>query len=217
MSGLFKKWFGKEDEQSARPPLSHPKDLQKGDVIRFAFLPQEELTNQRFEVEAITTYDFEDEMVTSFTIKGESGKTFFLSVEEESGDTSIAVSRKLNRKQIRELFDEEAFAEVFEEGAGTEVTTQAIPAGLENWIGESYTEEEDCEKGFYLEGDYREQPLPKYQDEAGEPLEYYLLMDEEETFGIDIEVYSGGDTEVNATIYLTLSDIAEMWPREQGN
>ena len=110
--GFFDKMFGK-DEEGVLPLLQHPKDLRVGDIIKFAFLPQDDLTNQRFEVIEVNTYDFEDEMTTSFSLKGESGNIIWLSAQNEDGEEYLAVSKKLTRGQVTTLFDADAFAEVF--------------------------------------------------------------------------------------------------------
>jgi len=208
--GFFDKMLGKNEEE-VRPPLQHPKDLCVGDIVKFAFLPQDDLTNQRYEVIEVNTYDFEDEMTTSFSLKGESGNIVWLSAVNEDGEEYLAVSKKLTRGQVTTLFDADAFAEVFEEGAGTQLDRIETPEGFEEWTANHYTEIEDCSHGYYHKGDYRNTELPKYEDES-ESLEFYLLEDDDEDYAVEIEVYKGGDTEVYAVVYLELSAIDELMP-----
>ncbi|MFQ5535406.1 MAG: hypothetical protein ACE5EM_11360 [Sphingomonadales bacterium] len=209
--GVFDTLFrgrGKEDQRSA---LEHPRDLQLGDIVKFGFVAQADLSNSRFEVTAINTYDWRDGTDTVFILKGERGNIVWVQVVEEDGDEHLAISRKMTRAQVETLFDPEAFATVFEEGAGTELDARAVPDGFENWTAARYAEMEDCTPGYYHEGDYRARELPKYEDEAT-GLDYYLLIDDSEQFAIEIEVYTAGDTEVSATIYLEPNVIDELWP-----
>jgi len=66
---FISKVFSKKDAPS-RPLLEHPKDLQLGDLIKFRFLPQQDISNQRFEITEINTYDFKQQAYTVFTLQG---------------------------------------------------------------------------------------------------------------------------------------------------
>jgi len=201
---------GKGDAETIRP-LNHPSELDKGDIIKLSFLDQQDLSNKRFEVDDVNTYDFKGEQSTSFTLKGESGEIVFLSVERKNGKEYLAFSRLLKRSEVLELFDEQDFASVFDEGANTRLERRAAPASFEDWTAAQYVEEEDCSQGYYHEGDYRNRSLPRFEDESSS-LEYYLLQDPHGDFAIGIEVYESGETEVSAIIYLDIPTIAELWP-----
>ncbi len=201
---------GKGDSEAIRS-LNHPADLDKGDIIKLSFLDQQDLSNKRFEVDDVNTYDFKGEQSTSFTLKGESDECVFLSVRRNNGKEYLAFSRLMKRSEVLELFDEQDFASVFDEGANTRLKRRAIPAGFEDWTASEYVEEEDCSKGYYHEGDYRNRSLPRFEDESCS-LEYYLLEDPHGDFAIEIEVYESGETEVSAIAYLDMPGIEELWP-----
>ncbi|MDQ6967146.1 MAG: hypothetical protein Q9M14_00505 [Mariprofundaceae bacterium] len=204
--------MGKDDDGlEAAQPLNHPSQLNVGDIIKMSFLDQSDLSNKRFEVKAVNSYDFGSDPEISFTLKGESGKVFFLTVCSDNGEEKLSFSKIMKRAQVTELFQEQAFGQLFNEGADTRLERQAIPTGFEEWTAASYVEEEDCLKGYYYKGDYRKQPFPRFEDESS-GVEYYLLEDPEKAFAIEVEVYASGETEVSATLYLDLSAIEEMWP-----
>lgn len=214
---IFSRGYKNNNENINRVSPTHPDDLEIGDIIKFAFTDNDELSNQRCEVIAINSYDFGGELGSSFTIKSDKGQTYFLAVAGEDGEDYIAISKKLKRSEVNQLFDDTEFSSVFDEGATAKLTRKSdYPAELEKWTAPSYYESEDCVRGYYHKGDYRQEGLPKYED-SGEQLDYYLLEDDDESFAIEIEVYGNGETEVCVAIYLDLSDIEEYWPAGHGN
>jgi len=210
-------WFGtlfgkNSGEVEAVRSLSHPSQLNTGDIITMSFLNQQDLSAQRLEVTDVNSYDFDNRAEPSFTLKNDAGDVFFLSVENDNGKECLSISRLLKRKKVLELFDEAAFAEIFNAGAGIKLNRREnISSTLMEWTASQYIEEQDCTNGYYYEDDFRNRPLPLYEkDSCG--LQYYLLEDANGDFAIEIEVYSDGETEVSATVYLPMTSIEEMWP-----
>jgi len=205
--------FGKKNSESeAVRSLTHPSDLNTGDIIKMAFLDQEDLSTQRLEVTDVNTYDFENKAEPSFTLKNDAGKVFFLSVENNNGKEYLSISKLLKRKKVLALFDEAAFAGLFHAGAGIKLNRRAdFPSSLEEWTAPQYIEEQNCTNGYYHEGDYRKRPLPQFEKDAC-GLQYYLLEDPDGDYAIEVEVYADGETEVSASVYLPMTSIEEMWP-----
>jgi len=205
--------FGKKSgEVEAARSLTHPSQLNSGDIIKMAFLNQQDLSAERLEVTDVNTYDFGNQAEPSFTLKNDSGDVFFLSVKNDNGQECLSISKMLKRKKVLSLFDEADFAAVFNAGSGIQLSRRDdIPSSLQEWTASQYVEEQDCRNGYYYEGDFRNRSLPQYEkDSCG--LQYYLLEDANGDFAIEIEVYSDGETEVSATVYLPLTSIEEMWP-----
>jgi len=192
--------------------LDHPKDLGLGDIVKFGFLPQEDLSNKRLEVIEVNTYDFRGETSTSFTLKSETGAVVWLTVTNEDGEEYLSISKKVNRAEVTQTFLDEDFGQVFNEGVGLKLARQEETRDLTNWTADTYIKTEDCSKGYFHKGDYRERTLPKYEDES-ESFDFYLLENTTEEFFIEIEIYEGGDTEVYMGVYLDLSSIDELWPK----
>jgi len=215
MSGIFKKWFGKDDEVQ-RGALTHPKDLEIGDIIKFSFLPQRELSATRFTVTEINTYDYENDNVTEFLLSGENRFQIFMSVDNDGGEEYLSISRKLTKKEVSELFDNAQIADIFSEGHSELNRQPTAPKNLETWTSDYYSEDIDCRVGFYHEGDFRNKETPIYEEES-ERLEYYSLTDDTDEFAIDVEIYNEGETEIYATIYLEISSISELMASNEGN
>ena len=82
--GIFRNPFKKKGLNK----LEHPKDLMIGDIVKFSFLSQPDLSNKKFEVVEINTYDFKHDVSTQFSLKGEGGNIIFLVAENEDGYSS---------------------------------------------------------------------------------------------------------------------------------
>ena len=65
---IFAGIFHKEKHNKIRK-LAGINDLQLGDFVEFTLIPQSELANKRFEVNAISGYDFDGSPQPSFTLQ----------------------------------------------------------------------------------------------------------------------------------------------------
>ncbi len=203
------------DMVASTPPvrqLETPDDLQQGDIITFRFLPQESLSGKSFQVMGIDTLDFKQGRFTVFTIQGENRHPLYLTECINGEERYLAIRQKINRAIVDKLFSLEAFSTILDEGYGEELkTVTASIEQLEGWLAESYHKAIDCRKGYRHSGDYRNRVLPRYEDES-QGFDYYLLMDKTEAFGVEIEVYDEGESDVYIALYLPLSVIESLWP-----
>lgn len=212
MFGFFKNALrGVMISSSVERNLQTPDDLQIGDIITFRFLPQATLSNKNFQVSAINTTDFKQGSSTIFTLKGESSQPFYLALCNHQGEKLLSIRQKINRKTVDQLFGLEAFSVVFEEGEYPELVLMQTPENLKKWVAEGYYKTIDCRKGYCHAGDYRNRPLPSFEDEST-GFDYYRLLDKTENFGVEVEVYGDGESEVYITLYHPLSIIESMWP-----
>jgi len=70
-------FFGKKDNESeAVRSLTHPSQLEKGDIIKMAFLDQQDLSAQQLEITDVNTYDFANKAEPSFTLKTMQARSF---------------------------------------------------------------------------------------------------------------------------------------------
>jgi len=210
VTGFFKSFF--EPKKEVRV-LNHARDLQIGDILKFRFTPQAELSNKRFQVSQINTYDYEDRKLTEFHLEDDGDEPIFITIDETDDVPFIAITRKIQRGVVDVLFDLEEFANVFDDEGHTQLHRKAEPEQLSNWTAEKYTQEIYAETGYFHKGDYRNQAVPESESE-GESFENYLLIDDTRQFVIEAEVYDGGETEVLVSIRRPLTDIEEMWPAE---
>ncbi|WP_299795306.1 hypothetical protein [uncultured Shewanella sp.] len=214
--GFLKGLFGKKE--APKRQLNHPSHLMQGDMLSlddsFALPPQ--LRGQQLRVESVNTYEYERSQKSEWVLKGHGNDTIFLSLDEDD-ETYLAFSIKVNRGQVEQIFDLEEFSLIFEEDEQAQLTPQDSPilqsAALEQWLGKQYHQINFAQFGYFHREDYRGKKPPQDADGAtGEPFESYQLLDDEERFAIDVEVYEGGETDVMLTLYRPLSDIRDFWP-----
>lgn len=213
---FFNSIFGKK-----APPqreLNHPSQLNIGDMISLddSFALPAQLRGQQLKVEAVSTYEFERQQQTEWVLKGHSNDAIYLSIEEDD-ETSLALSMKVSRAQVEQLFSLDQFSAIFDEPGHAELNTQALTpelaTQLEQWLGKQYHQVTFAAFGYFHREDYRGQKPPQDADGAtGAPFEYYVLLDETESRAVEVEVYEGGDTDVCLTLYRPLTDIRDYWP-----
>lgn len=214
--GFLSSLFGKKE--APKRVLDEPNKLLKGDMITlddsFALPPQ--LRGQQLKVEAIHTYEYQRSQLCEFLLRGHSGTAIFLSCIHED-ESYLSISMKINRADVEQLFDLDAFAEIFEEPGKATLTTLPVPTELEaefgQWLSDEYHQVEFAGFGYFHRQDYRGLTPPQDDNGArGDAFESYSLVNAEDTHAVDIEVYEGGETEVVLTLYRPLTDIREFWP-----
>ncbi len=210
---FFKNLFKREETQPPPRQLEHPKDLQPGDIIKFGFTSQTDISNETFRVKSIKTYDLggDGKKKTVFTI--ESGKSVFeLAIVDERGEEFLEVSRPVLPETVEQIFDIRKFAHIFDQDSGVNHLLERIgePDHIAGWTAPLYRQEMG-HQAYLHAGDYRERVLSRLADGC-EGFDYYLLVSDDRRFSIQIEVYDGGRTEVKLTIYLEISKIEELWP-----
>ena len=213
--GFFTGLFGKKEPPKRQ--LDHPSHLIEGDMISvddsFALPPQ--LRGQQLRVESVNTYEYQRSQKAEWILKGNGQETLFLSLNEDD-ETYLAFSIKVQRDQIEQIFDLEHFSAIFEEDEQAHLITQTLSGELssqfEHWLGKEYHQINFAQFGYFHREDYRGKKPPQDEDSHGEQFESYLLLDNEEKFAIDVEVYDGGETDVMLTLYRPLSDIRDYWP-----
>ncbi|MDH3325739.1 MAG: hypothetical protein OEM38_03370 [Gammaproteobacteria bacterium] len=210
MKGLFKSFFNNDEKKETRI-LDHPRDLNKGDIVKFHLMPQPELSNKEFQVTDVNTYDFEDRKLTELTLKGGSQASVYLTVDETDDEPFLSFSRKINRNIVEQIFSMDEFANIFDTEEPATLNRISEPEDLQNWTTDKYLQEIYAEGGYFHKGDYRKNPVPNNENE-GDDFEYYMLIGNKRQFMIEAEVYDGGETDIIISIRRPLSDIEEMFP-----
>ncbi len=207
--------FGGDDSANSVRKLTHPRDLQPGDIIKFRYLPQAEISNKQFELVEVNTYDFKDRNLTEFVLQGDMPENIYLTVDETGDVPHLAICQKINRDLVEQLFDIDEFALLFDDESNNIIHRQKELPQLEGWTAPSYQQEIFSERGYFYKGDYRHKMTPQ-DEEQDEDFDYYLAIDDSRQYVIEAEVYSGGETDVLITVWRPLTDIEEMWPGAHG-
>ena len=211
---LWKSIFGGDVARDNAPPPQalNAQTLQIGNIVKFGFAAQAGLSNQRCRVVGVKTYD----------LGGDAKKKGVLLLEGSEADFSLAVVKQGHRDflevgisilpaHVKELFDLEEFARIFDPEVEAPVTLERLnePESLAGWTGGVYYQELG-HQAYISSEDYRHRYLTT--DTADwEMLDYALLVSEDRRFAVQTEVYDGGRTEVSLLVYLPLDKIEEMW------
>ena len=208
---LFKSIFSKEKPQRA---VKSVQDLRVNDVIVMSdsFGLPSQLRDQQFQVTAINTYEFENKNQLEWVLTGGSDIQLFLSLEQDDV-TELKFSLKIEHEDVESLFDLDDFSTLFDEPGQAQLTKQQDTPHSDGWSGEHYQQHVFAQVGYFHRKDHRSQSLSQFEGkDSGEQFELYVLYDDEQSFGIDVEVWQDGDTDIFLTLFRPLTDIVDMYP-----
>ncbi len=211
---MFKKLFGMGDKTAPRELVSVDQ-LEKRDIITFKhrqILPPE-IQGHTFEVTGVGSYQYDDGTVKELTLSNEDQQNYFITLDKNDGEPYIAISRKIPRAQVLTLFDENDFAQLWEEGY-CHLTTQTVPEGLEAWVTDSYQQEINQGEAYYYDRDMLKTKPSAYADDDGEPLRYHDCEGSDDSYGLSVEVWTDGTTDVAVVVYCPVDVIEEFHPHD---
>ena len=209
---MFKKLFGKR--QSPLRNLTDVSQLIEGDIISLKHrreLP-DELEGQTLEVVKIGTYQYEHELVTEFSLKSESNKVYQLAMIDEDGEQSLCFSIKLKRTEVLSVFSEDEIAELWNPDCFPEVVVQDTGV-FGDWLAEGYQQSTKEAQAFYYSRDCRNQaPSNNEGEDNGEELRYHECEGNDDRFGLCVEVWGDGSTDVWLQKYTDIDVIEQFFP-----
>lgn len=203
-------FFGNKKEPRQ---LESVDQLQVGDIVSFKDRPPLplDLQGKDFEVNRVEGYQYSSDNVNSFTLKSADNMVINLSLDDEDGESYLCISRTISRGKVLTLFDEEDFGELWGEQYPN-LKVQEVPADLQGWVDELYRQEMKEGTAYFYNRDIRAEPPSDYEDDGSTELRYHECEGDSGNFGLSIEVYEDGDTDVSLQIYLTLDVIADLHP-----
>lgn len=209
---FFKKIFNNSTTEPRK--LTKVNQLLIGDIIVLtdSFALPESLRGQELQVKAVNSYEFENKVQTEWALVGTNSLEIFLSLEVDD-ITELKFSLKIEHEDVETLFDLERFSEIFDEPGNAFLDKQQDNELTSMWTSEQYQQSTFAQVGYFHRKDHRNETLSAYEGkDSGEQFELYNLYNEDQSKGIDIEVWQDGDTEVCLTLYRPLSDIIDMYP-----
>ncbi|TWX68776.1 hypothetical protein ESZ36_09895 [Colwellia demingiae] len=209
---FFKKIFNKSSNEPRK--LTKVNQLLVDDIIVLtdSFALPESLRGQEFQVKAVNSYEFEEKVQTEWALIGTNALEIFLSLEVDD-ITELKLSLKIQHEDVETLFDLDSFSEVFDEPGEAFLEKKADSNITALWSSEQYQQSVFAKVGFFHRKDHRSENLSAYEGkDSGEQFELYSLYNEDQSKGIDVEVWQDGDTEVCLTLFKPLSDIIDMYP-----
>lgn len=201
-------------EKTPQRKLLNAKDLMTGDIIVLtdSFALPNNLRQQQFQVTAVNSYEYEHSVETEWMLTGENNTELYLTLDEDD-KTYLKFSLKLTHQDVETLFDLDEFAIIFESDQTANLTRVADNVKTTGWSSEFYQQQVFAQIGFFHRKDHRTTELSAYEGkDAGEQFELYKLYDQHQDRGVDVEVWSDGDTDVFLTLFRPLTDIIDMYP-----
>ena len=209
---FFKKIFNKDkDEQRV---LNSPADLKLNDIIVLtdSFALPQNLRAKQFQITAVNSYEFENDVQTEWALTDNNGAIIYLSLDQDD-EVFLKFSLKIKQNDVENLFNLDDFSAIFDEPGQAFLKRKSDNDLTGNWTSKQYQQCIFAQVGYFHRKDHRSEALSSYEGkDAGEEFELYQLLDQEEDYGIDVEVWSDGDTDVSLTLYRPLSDIIDMYP-----
>ena len=208
---FFKKIFNKNKPEQRK--LTQVNELLVGDIIVLtdSFALPETLRNQQLEVTAVNSYEYEHSTQSEWTLQGSNDLLLFLSLEIDDS-TELKFALKIQPEDVESLFDLDRFAEIFDAPGQAFLERKTDNDFTANWTSEQYQQSTFAKVGFFHRKDHRSEAISEYEGkDAGEQFELYTLYNEDQSKGIDIEVWQDGDTDVFLTIFRPLTDIIDMY------
>jgi len=209
---FFKNIFKKSSNEPRK--LTKVNQLLVGDIIVLtdSFALPESLRGQEFQVSAVNSYEFEHKVQTEWALMGTNNLEIFLSLEVDD-ITELKLSLKIQHEDVETLFDLDSFSEIFDEPGQAFLDKQKDSAITTMWSSEQYQQSVFAKVGFFHRKDHRSENLSAYEGkDSGEQFELYSLYNEDQSKGVEVEVWRDGDTEVCLTLFRPLSDIIDMYP-----
>jgi len=210
--GFLKSLFSKQPTAPTRI-LNKPNQLLEGDIFSFSdsFALPEAMRKQQLQVTDISTIEFKHEHYAKVIGQGINEKLVYVSFPKNPKNL-IKCSLFLTRAEVEDLFDLDAFSEIFEAPGKARLTplTKQHPYG--DMVAEEYIQQDFSTSGYIHETDYRETKPPQFSDqEHGREFEYYSLEGDKGVRLIEIFIFENGDTDIYLSSLRPAGDIAELW------
>lgn len=209
---LFRARFGDRSTAPGGRELTSVVDLQPGDLLTFKHrqaLPAN-IQGETFEVSSVAAYEYADGLHPQLTLEGATVGRIYLSFKD--GDAAeLSLSRDLPRQDVLRLFPEDAFAALWEEDFA-ELTVAEPLEDYAGWLGERYAQTKKSAEGYFHDSDCRGKQLSQYQDDDADELRVHECEDAGGRFGLTVEVWGDGTTDVALDVHCPGDVIESMWP-----
>lgn len=204
---------------SAVREIEHPRELESGDIIRFGFANQAELSNEGYTVDRIETLDIGGDATKQcyFMLSGPEQKVRLRVVDNDT----VEVSLEVLPDTLLAAFEEHDLAEILDPDSGDQHRLNSkreaeIPPQLQPWVAPKYRQEAHI-KAYVYNQDFRTQALPKTTDQGEVGCDYSLLVSDDRQWCLEFRVFDGGRTEAFLSVMLPARKIEELWPRSKGS
>jgi hypothetical protein len=206
---MLKNFFSKKSSDTRI--LETPQQLKAGDIISLKYresLP-ESLREQQFEVVKVGAYEYSSGVNKEVVLKGEENQLYFMSIENEDGEDQLCFSNKISRQQALALFSEDAFSQLWSEDWIELKVVENIDA-LKGWYTSQYSQTIKEQEAYFYDRDCEDEDLSLAED--GDELRYHECEGVDDHYGLNVEIWGDGSTDVFLQVYCPTEVIEEMWP-----
>ncbi|MFT6985229.1 MAG: hypothetical protein ACJAT7_001037 [Psychromonas sp.] len=209
---FFKSLFSKKQPITTRT-LTKPQDLQINDIFTFgdSFALPQAMRKQQLQVIDIKTLEFKHEHYPQIIGQGSGPQLVYLSFPINPQQL-VKFSLLLTRNDVENLFDLDAFSEIFEEPGNARLKPHTNNHHYADMIADEYIQQDFMTTGYKHQEDYRTTTPP--QDNAqkhGREFEFYSLSGGKEKRFIDIFIFENGDTDIYLSFLRPANEISELW------
>ena len=209
---LFRSFTGKSGDDTPRSPTGVG-DLQPGDILTFKqrrTLP-DEMQGGSYEVASIGSYQYEDGLHTQLTLVSQDRSKLYLSFDSKDSEAELCWSKPVGRTAVLELFAEDQFSELWEDGFSNLQTT-ALPEQFAGWLVGSYEQTKNEATCYFFDEDMRGKRLSNVMDDNSEELRYHECTGEDDRFALTIEISANGETDITLDVYSPSDVIDTIFP-----
>lgn len=213
---FFKSLFSTQKPEPTRK-LTQPSELQVKDIFTFddSFSLPEVMRKQQFRVSEINTIEFKYDQYASIIGEGASEHLVYLRFPKKL-NKQVQLSLLLARNEVEQLFDLNAFADVFNDSGSTHLIPLTTSHPYADMVADEYIQQNFMSTGYFHTQDYRNSQPPQFtEDEHGREFEFYSLTGAKEHRSVDIFIFENGDTEVYLSSIRPVNEISELWAKEE--
>ncbi len=188
--------FGRKKKKTARS-ITQFSELDVGDLI--VFKPREILpvgiNDETLTVEKVGTYDHNGSLTSDFTLTHSSGERFSAVYNEE--EDTVTLGQKISRQEVLSIFDENEFADVFDEGGSVTLNSilESVTDKRRAWVADTYDRTVAAGVAYYYDDDRRKSGVSQFEDDSL-PFTYFELEGSNQHNSLSIEIWDDGETDV---------------------
>lgn len=213
--GLFKRF---KETPAKISVLEHPADLSVGDMLDFALMEQEALSNHSFQVSKIWTLD----------LGGDKHKRTYFQLNDVDlsirlrvcADDVLELAKEVTPDILLKIFSEADIVAILDPETGVNHQLKAnvlidnLPTELTAWVAENYRQE-GFELAYLYEDDFRHKAIPEWVGDVELGCDFAWLISDDRQHGLEFRVFDGGRTQAYLSAYLPLRKIEALWPAKQ--
>ncbi|MBT3197781.1 MAG: hypothetical protein HN344_08655 [Gammaproteobacteria bacterium] len=212
---------GGEGEEKRTEPrrLEHPRDLLLGDMVKFEFSAQREISNKIFTVTRMWTLSSGEGAADQQHYFGleEGGNMVRLRVVDEA---QVEIAIEILPDRLLQIFKQKNIVDLLESegslGLLKRRKPEKVPDTLHPWSAPLYRQESFL-LAYRFEGDYRTQQLPDGAGEGEVGCDYRRLVSDDRLYSVEFRVFDGGRTEVHLGVVIPRRKLEELWPASSAN